>query len=143
MPMTTYTTTTASPTGHPAYSQTLRRTPSCVAGARGLVRAALGAWGLGELADDGALVVSELVGNAVRHARCREIGVTVTRTGRDTVRIAVVDGCHAQPVRRPAGDEAVCGRGLLVVEALTVRWGTDRLAYGKRVWAELRGTDTG
>lgn len=108
MPVTTYTTTTASPIGHPAYSQTLRRTPSCAAGARGLVRAALDAWGLGELADDGALVVSELVGNAVRHARCRNVRVTVTRIAPDTVRIAVVDRCHARPVRRSAWPTGRC-----------------------------------
>lgn len=43
------------------YSATLRRTASCVAEARGIVRVALAAWGLDELAEDGALVVSELV----------------------------------------------------------------------------------
>lgn len=125
------------------YSATLRRTASCVAEARGLVRVALAAWGLDELAEDGALVVSELAGNAVRHTRCRNVGVAVVRTGAGTVRICVTDRSHARPVPRRAGDGEVCGRGLLVVEVLTARWGTDALPRGKRVWGELSRPDTG
>ncbi|TDC10691.1 ATP-binding protein, partial [Streptomyces sp. 8K308] len=70
--------------------------------ARGLVRAALGVWGLMELVDDGVLVVSELVGNAAEHTGSRRISVTVSRPEVDTVRISVVDRSRTMPVPRLA-----------------------------------------
>ncbi|MGA5318923.1 hypothetical protein ACPCIU_00645 [Streptomyces seoulensis] len=57
-------TTRARVTGFPGYSETLPRRPESAAVARRLVRAALAVWTLNELADNGALVVSELVSNA-------------------------------------------------------------------------------
>jgi anti-sigma regulatory factor (Ser/Thr protein kinase) len=129
-------TTIPAPTGRPAYTQDLPRRPQSAAEARRLVRLALGAWGLEELADTCALVVSELVGNAVRHTRSRTLRLAVTRPEPGAVRIAVTDTSHARPVRAEPGAEDLRGRGLLLVEALCVDWGTDELPYGKRVWAE-------
>ena len=106
--------------------------------ARALVRAAFGAWGLEGVVDDGALLVSELVGNAAEHTRSRRIRVTVSRPHVDVVRISVVDRSGTMPVPRRAREEDQGGRGLAVVDALTTRWGVDSLAWGKRVWAELR-----
>ncbi|MDT0345938.1 ATP-binding protein [Streptomyces sp. DSM 44938] len=94
------------------------------------------------LADAGALLVSELVTNSVRHSGSRAVRVTVTRTGRNVVRVAVVDASRTMPERRHPRDDAVSGRGLVIVEALTTRWGTDPLPRGKRVWAELTCEDT-
>ncbi|MFW6725189.1 ATP-binding protein [Streptomyces sp. MAR4 CNY-716] len=131
------TTTTTSPTRHPRYTRTLPRAAETAKAARGLICAALASWAIEELAEDAALVVSELVGNAVEHTTCHLIKVTVTRTGPETVRVAVVDKSRTTPARRAAGDEEVGGRGLLVVDALTTRWGTDPLSFGKRVWGEL------
>ncbi|WP_425576078.1 ATP-binding protein [Streptomyces axinellae] len=128
----------SSDTGHPAYSETLPREPESARAARALVRTALAAWGLDELADDGGVVVSELVTNAVRHTRCHALRVTVARTGPGTVRIGVVDRSTVRPVLRAAGPEDTRGRGLALVAALTRRWGTDQLPWGKRVWGELR-----
>ncbi|WP_414504685.1 ATP-binding protein [Streptomyces sp. NEAU-L66] len=130
------------PTGHPGYSETLPRRPESVATARRLVRTALAAWGLEELADDGALVVSELVTNAVQHARSEVIRLVVSRPGPATVRIGVVDKSKAPPRHRPPGSEDDSGRGLVLLAALTAAWGTDRLPWGKRVWGELRGKDS-
>ncbi|WNI17245.1 ATP-binding protein [Actinacidiphila sp. ITFR-21] len=129
---------TPSPAGHPAYTQPLPCAAPSAAEARRLVRTALGVWGLDALADEAELVVSELVGNAVRHTRCRLIQVSVARPARGTVRVAVADGSYVRPVpRAQPGDEDVCGRGLVLVAALADRWGTDPLPCGKRVWAEL------
>ncbi|THA71795.1 ATP-binding protein [Streptomyces sp. A0958] len=102
-----------------------------------LTDAALSCWGLEELADDGALIVTELVANAVQHARQDSIRVVVERTAARKVRVAVTDFSRARPVERRAGDEG--GRGLLLVAALAVDWGTDERCWGKVVWAELEG----
>ncbi|MEW2555508.1 ATP-binding protein [Streptomyces zhihengii] len=93
------TTTRVRPTGPPGYSRTLRREPESAASARRLVRTALSAWGLADLADDAALIVSELVSNAVRHGRRESIRVFVERPGPSRVRVGVVDFSHRLPRR--------------------------------------------
>lgn len=130
-------TATAPPTGRPGYTQTLPRTARSAEDARRLVRAALSSWGLNDLADAGALLVSELVTNAVRHTRSRLIRVTVTRTARNTVRVAVVDMSRTPPVGQQPDVDAMGGRGLAIVAALTARWGTEIKGWGKSVWGEL------
>jgi hypothetical protein len=88
------------------------------------------------LADDAALVVSELATNAVLHAHSE---FTVTLTGsEDVIRINVHD---TMPL--PAGAEADTTlpaaplHGLGAVAALAVRWGAEPADGGKNVWAEL------
>ncbi|MEU9533543.1 ATP-binding protein [Streptomyces sp. NPDC048213] len=129
----------ARPTGTPGYSQTLPRKAESAAVARRLVEAALGCWGLGALADDGASIVSELVANAVRHARRESIRVVVERVTERTVRVAVTDFSRKPPVECRAGDGDEGGRGLLLVAALASDWGTDTRRWGKVVWADLEG----
>ncbi|GCD39010.1 ATP-binding protein [Streptomyces chrestomyceticus JCM 4735] len=111
--------------------------------ARRLVHVALSAWGLAELADDSALVVSELVCNAVQHARSRCIRVSVTRPGAARVRISVVDKSMELPELREPGSGDEDGRGLALVVGLAAAWGADPLPWGKRVWAELHGKARG
>ncbi len=125
------------PTGHPGYTETLPREPGSAATARRLVRVALSVWGLEELADDGALIVTELVANAVQHARRESIRITIDRPAEDRVRVAVVDFSQRYPVRRDSGPEDEGGRGLALVEKLAADWGTDPLPWGKQVWADL------
>ncbi|MFI0722851.1 ATP-binding protein [Streptomyces sp. NPDC021224] len=123
----------------PDYSRTLPCAAESADDARLLVRTALRTWGLEGLADDGALVVTELVANAARHTKGRLIRVTVSRPADGQVRIDVVDRSKQRPERRDAEDLAECGRGLNLVEALTARWGTEPLPFGKRVWGLLEG----
>ncbi|MEU1364927.1 ATP-binding protein [Streptomyces sp. NPDC005803] len=132
-------TTRARPTGHPGYSQTLPREPESASTARRLTDAALSCWGLDELAEDSALIVTELVANAVQHARRDFLRVVVERTDARTVRVAVADFSQAWPVEREAGDGDEGGRGLLLVAALAADWGTDERSWGKIVWADLEG----
>ncbi|MFC9926883.1 ATP-binding protein [Streptomyces sp. NPDC127190] len=116
-------TTTASPglpalrplTGPvPGYMQTLPLDPTAAAVARLSVRTALACWGLEHMTDDVVLVVSELVTNAVQHARpasplpddpgtCR---LTLEHPDAGTVWVSVADASGRRAVRRPADDYA-------------------------------------
>ncbi|MFJ9030032.1 ATP-binding protein [Streptomyces sp. NPDC102274] len=136
-------TTTSRPTGHPGYSETLPREPESAATARRLVRTACAAWELEELTEDGALIVSELVANAVQHARRESIRVVIDRPGGACVRIGVVDFSKVLPEPKVPDDDEEGGRGLALVAELADHWGTEPLPWGKRVWAELRGKEHG
>ncbi|MFF5325727.1 ATP-binding protein [Streptomyces rubradiris] len=106
--------------------------------ARQLVRAALSVWNLSDLADDGALIVSESVTNAVQHTRRDSIRVVMDRPDRVRARIGVVDFPKARPEREVRGLDDDGGRGLASVGEPAEERGTDPLPWGKRVWAELR-----
>lgn len=95
----------------------------------------LATWGATGLVHDAALVVSEIVANAVLHAGT---GCRVTaRLGRDVLRIEVIDFGPGTPEPQPRSTERVAGRGLQIVSALTSAWGISPTAGGKLVWAEL------
>lgn len=121
------------------------RTRRSVPRARGMVRAVLTAWGVSTgTAADTELILSELVTNALkaRAPRDRRIAVRVARQDDGGVRVEVSDTNAAEPQRRhPAPGEDEGGYGLLLVDALAHRWGTERRAcgIGKTVWAQVRG----
>ncbi|MFF3845771.1 ATP-binding protein [Streptomyces sp. NPDC002328] len=123
--------------GSPGYTETLACEPETARRARRLVSAALNNRGIGESADAGTLIVSERVGNAVRHTSCRLVRVSVWRVTNDLVRIGVTDKTHALPKMDPAAYDDEIGRGLVLVDALSHRWGYDEKRWGKTVWAEL------
>jgi excisionase family DNA binding protein len=82
------------------------------------------------------VVVSELVTNAIRHARTEEIRVDACSDG-DVHVVKVWDGDGTLPVSRSSGTDALGGRGLVIVGELVSRWGTLReAAGGKTVFAE-------
>lgn len=113
------------------------RTPESARDARRLVRDTLKDWGLAHLADQAELVVTELVSNAVRHAKGEGLRVTVDRLPTGRVHLAVLDRDPARPQIRPPTPDGVSGRGLLLVDAMSFAWGVDMLPGGKRVWAVL------
>lgn len=81
--------------------------------------------------DDVAIVVSELVGNSVRHSLSDRIDVRI-RTIDTLVRIEVTDNGPGFARDDPKGD----GMGLAIVDKLVDQWGlTD--SEGFTVWAEL------
>ncbi|WP_425588576.1 ATP-binding protein [Streptomyces venetus] len=120
--------------------------PGSPAQARRLTRARLTGWSVCEdTCDSAALVVSELVTNAIVHTASTHI-VCELHDGDDLVRIAVRDeGCapgqpHAASRTRPEEEH---GRGLLLVDALCDAWGAHEHGPGLLVWAELpRTADT-
>ena len=82
-----------------------------------------------------ALLVSELVTNAILHAGT-DIRVAVDRrAGR--LRVEVADESAAAVVTRRFSQEATTGRGLGLVETLADSWGTVPRGRGKVVWFEL------
>ncbi|WP_285746686.1 ATP-binding protein [Lentzea sp. NBRC 105346] len=99
------------------------------------VRRWVATW-LHDLSDDLKLDVmtisTELVSNAYEHAAGPR-GVELHRTGR-TVRIEV----HDSSVERPKlGVYGTRGRGLVLVQGLSTRWGVIDRPDGKTVWAEI------
>jgi anti-sigma regulatory factor (Ser/Thr protein kinase) len=83
---------------------------------------------------DAQLAVSELVGNALRHGR-EPIDVDV-RCSEGHVLLTVEDASSVAP--RPGPEIAATqesGRGLLLIESVSDRWGCEATATGKRVWA--------
>ena len=115
------------------------RHPRQIGLARAELRTALMSWSLASLADSAALVLSELLTNAVQHARVpsgREIETRFVRLTRG-VRIEVHDASPLWPVQHQPADDACDGRGLLLVAALADSWGFgERRGPGKVVWAE-------
>lgn len=99
------------------------------------------------VADDVAVVTSELVGNAVRHGAPLDGGLLVRwRIGDEGVVVEVVDGggpaapSEQRVEARDPDPLATCGRGLRIVEELSRRWGTSLDVEGRRtVWAVVAG----
>jgi anti-sigma regulatory factor (Ser/Thr protein kinase) len=104
--------------------------------ARRFVRHALADCGLSDCEEVATLAVSELVTNAVLHAR--SVFELVLQASGDEVRIEVHDASPILPVRKNYGIDAGTGRGMLLVEALTERWGAEPTGSGKVVWFEIR-----
>ncbi|MFE1286422.1 ATP-binding protein [Streptomyces sp. NPDC058751] len=91
-----------------------------------------------------ALVVGELTANAVRHGRVpgRDFGLRLALDrAAGLLRVEVADAASAKrpPTTSPSSHpEGESGRGLFLVDALAVRWGTvARRPVGKTVWAEV------
>ncbi|MCF3130045.1 SpoIIE family protein phosphatase [Streptomyces olivochromogenes] len=116
--------------------------PQTAGQARRLTRRTLRRWALDELLETTELLVGEVVANAVRYAT-RPITLRLVRT--DVLRCEVGDDSPLVPRMRHARPSDEGGRGLFLVDTLTLRWGATRLSTGKVVWFEqpLPGTLAG
>jgi len=103
--------------------------------ARRFVSDALSAWGFPQLLDNGWQIVSELAINAISHARS-SFTVSLARSD-TTIRIAVGDTDDSVPDFTTKSSVAGSGRGLKLVEALSVRWDHTPTPGGKLVWADV------
>ena len=103
--------------------------------ARAVLDAGLEHHGLGDLRDTAALVVAELVGNAILHARS-DFVLQVELTDR-WLHVRVSDGSSVMPEsREPA--PATGGYGLRIVDDLADEWGIIVTSFdGKTTWATL------
>lgn len=87
--------------------------------------------------DAAELLVSELVANAVRHAAGADV-LLRAQVAEGRLRVEVQDGSSTPPgpARSPSWEQE-SGRGLLLVEAVAERWGTQPAPGGKTLWFEL------
>ncbi|MET3428663.1 hypothetical protein BJ973_007875 [Actinoplanes tereljensis] len=121
---------------------TLEPEPESPSLARNLIGEACLAWELPELLHPARLVISELVTNAVEHARTA-ITVSVSRRAAG-IHLTVSDGAATlprmrKPVRpRPGRPLDERGRGLRLVTASADAWGALPTSTGKVVWATLQ-----
>jgi Histidine kinase-like ATPase domain len=110
---------------------------------RHVTAAVLPAWGLAHLVESAQLVVSELITNAYQHSpRADSFELALSRRG-NGLRIALADGSAIRPVVQELSSEAETGRGMVIVQALANRWGTEDHHGGKRVWVDLDGPISG
>ncbi len=95
-------------------------------------------WGLLDVADAAELALTELIANVVRHVPGRLCQTFIFRLPDGGVRVEVADGYAELPrvTARDTLDEG--GRGLILVDAVTDRWGAEprRDGAGKTVWFE-------
>ncbi|MFB7917082.1 ATP-binding protein [Streptomyces sp. NPDC056061] len=125
--------------------------PTAVGCARMFVTHTLRSWGCGrgELTDTASLILSELVTNAVKETgttahqtfpELEDLGLIAVqvRAHGNTLTLEVWDSSPERPRARDVGCDAEGGRGLLLVDALSLEWGTCvPPTGGKIVYAEL------
>jgi two-component sensor histidine kinase len=117
-------------------TQTWPADPVHIASTRRFVEQHLVAHGREDAVPDVSLLVSELVTNAISHART-SFAVTLVAT-RHAVRLEVSDGSPQVPVIADVTHEDEGGRGLRIVAALAHDWGvTQDPQGGKSVWASV------
>jgi CheY-like chemotaxis protein/anti-sigma regulatory factor (Ser/Thr protein kinase) len=103
--------------------------------ARRQLRRLLGTWDLPELLDTTELLATELINNAVVHARSH---VTVSvRQRPDCLRVEVTDVGAGVPNRPNTDLTDTHGRGLMLVEAMSAAWGAMVNGDAKTVWFEV------
>jgi anti-sigma regulatory factor (Ser/Thr protein kinase) len=110
--------------------------PTAVPCARMITKQVVREWELPDLVDTAELLVSELVTNAIRASG--GLPDPVIRlwlvSDRSNLIIRAWDGSGDLPVCQDADPDSECGRGLLLVEALSKDWGVYRRGHGKVVW---------
>ncbi|MEV6162178.1 SpoIIE family protein phosphatase [Streptomyces sp. NPDC052052] len=112
--------------------------PEGLSDARTIVRQALTDWDLADLADDAELATGELLGNVLLHTEGGAVlTLEVLPEPARRIRLSVQDRSSARPRRRSPGETATSGRGLLLLDAVATRWGTEPRGEGKAVWCEI------
>lgn len=89
---------------------------------------------------DAALVLAELVTNALRHGSpLNDGGLSLAWDwGEERLHLHVSDGgARTEPTAQMAEPQATNGRGLAIVRALSVAWGVERARATTTVWASL------
>ena len=125
-------------------TRTLSADAGSVRTARDFTVTTLHRWDMAERSQDIAIVVSELLTNAVRHAlpgsgqtRARRPIRLGLLQPRPCVLCAVADPSKAVPAPQAPGPLAETGRGLHCIRALSDQWGYAPSDTGKVVWASV------
>ena len=92
-------------------------------------------WECDDVIDTAVLLASELVTNAVLHART-PLTVTVSLDER-RLRVEVWDHSTVVPQPRPYQVDDATGRGLAMIGAYAAAWGVEPQPDGKCVWFEI------
>ena len=116
---------------------TLPATGHSVRLARQATRTVLIAWQLVHVEESAVLLVSELVTNAVRHARDTEVIAVDLLAEQTWLRIEILDTDRHWPQPRIPDRFEESGFGFVLVDALAGQWGVRETDSGKAVWAEL------
>ena len=104
--------------------------------ARSFVSAALEKWECEDTDDVAALLTSEIVSNAVRHA-ASAVGLEVAIIDQQHLRVEARDEAPKATVATdPDRSGGEGGLGLQIVQSLALRWGVDRYDDHKVVWFE-------
>jgi anti-sigma regulatory factor (Ser/Thr protein kinase) len=104
---------------------------------RDRVTLVLAEWGLtDEAVEPTLMVVTELLSNTIDHAR-GPVSVSVGLSGSGVVHVKVQDASPDPPQMRPPDPARIRGRGVYLVDALSLRWGWTPEPPGKVVWADV------
>jgi serine phosphatase RsbU (regulator of sigma subunit) len=104
--------------------------------ARAELEALLHDWGQPDQVDTAVLLASELVGNVLVHTdQTAALTATVAgEPGRRTLRVEVTDRGDELPHQRAPGELASSGRGLMLLDILSLEWSVRPESEGKTVW---------
>lgn len=94
-----------------------------------------------ECVEDARVVISEMVGNSVRHAEPLADGNILVGWALDgrALRISVTDGgSPSRPVKLNADSTSLSGRGMAIVETLAETWWSERTRSRSTVNAVVR-----
>jgi anti-sigma regulatory factor (Ser/Thr protein kinase) len=119
----------------PHVARDFKAEPASVKAARDFVIAALRVWDMDELEEFATLLTSELVTNAVIHARTA-FRLHASCAPSELI-VEIRDRSPEFAPGPPHGRDAAYGRGLALVAAVAARWGVRFEEYGKTVWFSL------
>ena len=104
---------------------------------RDRVTLVLAEWGLtDEAVEPTLMVVTELLSNTIDHAR-GPVSLSVGLSDGGLVHVRVRDASPEAPQMRPPDPARIRGRGVYLVDALSLRWGWTSEPPGKVVWADV------
>ena len=105
--------------------------------ARQVTREVLTAWRLAHVEETAVLLVSEMVTNAVRHARSTDAITLELEAVRTRLRIEVYRCRPGLAAPRTPGEFDESGLGFALVDSLADKWGVRETMTGRTAWAEL------
>ncbi|WP_345624167.1 ATP-binding protein [Streptomyces ziwulingensis] len=94
-------------------------------------------WGVPQAVEEAELVVTELATNVIKHVGEGTSATLILEWDSGLLRVEMHDKSPSVPTLSGAGCNDECGRGLHLLAALSVGWGTVLTAVGKSVWCEI------